>query len=66
MRFSISVLGTEILTISTDRPTACEPGEHDTNCSQAELANSAPVGFHIQPIPSLIENRTRRAKGSGS
>ncbi len=56
MRFSISVLGTEVFSISTDnRPAGDEPGEHDTNCSQVELAGSVPVGFHIPSNPSLIE-----------
>ena len=55
MRFTLSLLGTEILSISTGEPAADSPGEHDTNCSQAELSGTVPVGFHIQANPSVSE-----------
>lgn len=56
MRFTVAVFGRELLSISTESSAPDQPtGEHDNNCSQAELANEHRVGFHIQPNPSLRE-----------
>jgi len=53
MRFSVSVLGREVLSIRTGEGTTESPTDHDNNCSQVELAGDVPVGFHSQHIPSL-------------
>lgn len=55
MRFTVSVLGTEVFSISTDAPTEDQLGEHDLNCSREELVGDAPIGFRIHTNPSLRE-----------
>lgn len=59
MRFTVSVLGTEVFSISTGDQQAEGQVEHDTVSSQTELAADVGVGFRIQANPSLIEETNR-------
>lgn len=56
MRLTIWLLGCEVFTISTDRPEEPPPVEnHGTIAGQVELAGPVPLGFAIEPNPSVRE-----------
>lgn len=52
MRLTLWVLGCEVFAVALDRPQP-ESEEHDHLAAQVERADSAPIGFYIEPNPSV-------------
>jgi hypothetical protein len=64
MRLIVRLLGCEVLTVSTDRPEQpTADHDHDHTAAQVERSEPAPLGFHVDPIPSLTNEPTWSADG---
>lgn len=54
-RVAMSLLGTEVFALEFGEPTEQPAHDPGTTASQVELAGEVPLGFHVPPLPSVLD-----------